>query len=116
MCMLLSMMQIAFAVKLPAEVKRKKAVFVSRCPVLDVYSQGETEDKAIKNLKEALSLFLLSCFERETLSKVLKDAGFIPLHEKPKKSVSSAKKYRTINVPLPFSASPKATRSLHCHA
>ena len=31
-----------FTIKLPVEVKRKAKVYISRCPVLDLYSQGET--------------------------------------------------------------------------
>ena len=46
------------------------------CPALEVGAQGETKNNAIKNLKEALPLFLIPCLERDTLDAVLKDCGF----------------------------------------
>jgi len=39
-------------------------MYVASCPAPDVFSQGETEKKAEKNLKETLCLFLTSCIER----------------------------------------------------
>ncbi len=59
-------MQVTFNVKLPALVKKEKRGrrYISWCPVLDVYSQGESRDKALSNLSEALRLFFVSCFDR----------------------------------------------------
>ena len=37
--------------------------WVSVCPVLDLYSQGDTEEQAIFNIHEAVSLFLGTCYE-----------------------------------------------------
>jgi len=93
---------VTFTISLPFFV-RKEADFkyhISCCPVLDIWSQGETEKKAISNLIEATQLFLISCFERSTLEKVLKDCGFIAV-----KKISLQKTIpipRYINVPLPF--------------
>ena len=70
------MKRVVFEVKLPATVKKKAAHWVSSCPVLDVFSQGSTEEEARKNLEEALRLFLLSCYERGTLEDALKECGF----------------------------------------
>ena len=50
---------------------------VSCCPALDVYSQGDTKEEALSNLREAVQLFISSCYERGTLADVLKDSGFI---------------------------------------
>ena len=50
---------VTFEVSLPFSIKKKANYFVSSCPVLDVWSQGETKEKAIENLREALQLFLL---------------------------------------------------------
>ena len=41
-------------------------------------AQGTSKKKALSNLKEAISLFLLDCYERGTLEKVLKLSGFTP--------------------------------------
>lgn len=94
-------MQIAMELKVPASVKKRGKYFISCCPVLDVCSQGATKKKALDNLTEALSLFLLSCFERGTLDKVLKGSGFVPakagIKDKPFPS-----KYETLDIPLPF--------------
>jgi len=69
-------MRVGFEVKLPITLEKEGNCFVARCPALDVCSQGENEQEATEHLKEALTLFLISCFERETLDKVLKESGF----------------------------------------
>ena len=51
--------------------------YVSCCPALDVYSQGDTEEEAHSNLREAVQLFISSCYERGTLDDVLKSSGFV---------------------------------------
>jgi len=73
---------------------------VSCCPVLDIWSQGETEKRAVSNLIEATQLFLINCFERGTLEKVLKDCGFIAVKKRPLQKTTPIPKH--INVPLPF--------------
>ena len=50
--------------------------YVSACPALDLYSQGDTEDQAISNIQEAGSLFLETCYELGTLNQVLQERGF----------------------------------------
>ncbi len=106
-------MQVSMELKVPVAVKKKKDYFVSYCPVLDVHSQGETEEKALDNLVEAISLFLVSCFERGTLDEVLKECGFEPI-KKSVKAKPSSKRYKTIGVPIPFQI--KHRKSLQqCH-
>ncbi|MCB9383684.1 MAG: type II toxin-antitoxin system HicB family antitoxin [Bryobacterales bacterium] len=41
----------------PATVWKEKDWFVSQCLEVDVASQGETEEEALENLKEALELY-----------------------------------------------------------
>lgn len=97
-------MQVIFTIQLPAQVKKSGKWYMSSCPVLDVHSQGETEKNALNNLIEALRLFLVSCFERGVLDEVLSDCGFKPVEVKgPIKAQPFPKKYKSINVPLPFS-------------
>jgi len=106
-------MQIIFTIQLPAQVKKSGKWFISSCSILDVHSQGESEKKALNNLVEALRLFLVSCFERGTLDEVLSDCGFTPIEVKgPVKAQPFPKKYKSINVPLPFSL--KGSHA-HCH-
>ncbi len=88
--------------KVPFVIHKKKKWFVASCPVLDVHSQGETEEQAKKNLGEALYLFFVSCFERGTLDEVLKKCGFKVQHEIRKKTLSLMRKESFINVPIPF--------------
>ncbi|CCQ90785.1 hypothetical protein NITGR_380026 [Nitrospina gracilis 3/211] len=68
---------VSFHLKLPIRVQKKETHFVAGSPVLDVWSQGENQDKAIQNAQEAIGLFLESCFDRGTLGDVLKGCGFI---------------------------------------
>ena len=87
----------------PAEVRGAGdggAYYISVCPPLDVYSQGETEEIALANLAEALRLFIESCFERGTLEEVLKGCGFAPDGNNPE----VAEGERVVRVPLPLVA------------
>ena len=51
-----------------AVVTKEKVAFVALCPELGVVSQGNTESKALNNLKEAVELYL----EDEDVQKMLK--------------------------------------------
>ena len=84
----------------PAEVREEGAYYVSVCPPLDVYSQGDTEETALGNLAKALHLFIESCFERGTLEEVLKDSGFRP----DSRDFEPAEGQRMVRVPLPLVA------------
>lgn len=72
---------ITFNVRLPVTIKQRTKWYVASCPVLDVFSQGTTLEEAKANLVEALELFLMSCFERGTLDRVLKQCGFMPAYD-----------------------------------
>jgi predicted RNase H-like HicB family nuclease len=63
-------------IKLPASIIKKTKWYVASCPALGISSQGNTEKKAKNNLVEALSLFFISCIERNTLDAVLNECGF----------------------------------------
>jgi predicted RNase H-like HicB family nuclease len=100
-------------IHLPAVIKKKDKWFTASCPSLDVISQGETAEKAKENLAEALSLFLISCYERGTLTTVLKDCGFKP---SPVTSPdSSVPEPDYVDVPLPFMIDDMAKHH-QCHA
>ena len=70
------MPRVVFSLTVDSEVKKEGGVYVSYCPALDVYSQGESEDEASANLIEALQLFVQSCYERGTLGAVMRERGF----------------------------------------
>ncbi|MBA4371367.1 MAG: hypothetical protein C0402_00725 [Thermodesulfovibrio sp.] len=69
---------IEIKLKIPITIKTKGKFFVSSCPVLDVYTQGDTEREAKKNIFEAVQLFIMSCIERGTLDAALRELGFVP--------------------------------------
>jgi len=92
---------ISFEACLPYTLKDRKKWYVASCGILDVHSQGETKDKAVENLKEAVSMFLVSCYKRGTLEAVLKECGF---SSKPiPKRISSARTMKPKNcIHVPF--------------
>ena len=71
------------------EIKKDPVGFVSFCPAIDLWSQGDTEEEAEKNINEALFLFLESVQKMGTLDSVLKDCGFILLRARPLKFFES---------------------------
>ncbi len=90
--------------KLPYTIKKTRNYYVSRCPLIDVCSQGETEKEAIANLVEATSLFLISCLERQTLDKVMRACGAI-VGKNIVRKTPAGKRY--INIPFPISSTPQ---------
>lgn len=107
-------MTVQFTMHLPIKITKQEKWFLASCPILDVHSQGHTEEKARKNIEEALSLFFISCFERGTLAAVLKDRGFQPLHLPPDNQKIAAADEDYIDVPIPFLINQ--TTSSQCHA
>jgi len=98
-----------FMMRLPFRVKKEGRAYISWCPALDVSSMGETPKEAEKNLIEALRLFIMSCYERGVLDRVLKDCGFVP--EKPNAPPVKKSKSRTeLWVPLPFIVNQSSAR------
>jgi predicted RNase H-like HicB family nuclease len=51
-------MQVTKTLELSAVVWRENAVYVALCPEFDVASQGKSVEEALRNLKEALELYL----------------------------------------------------------
>jgi predicted RNase H-like HicB family nuclease len=43
--------------KLTAAIRRERALYVAQCLEVDVASQGDSEDMALANLREALELY-----------------------------------------------------------
>ena len=108
-------MQVILNMQLPAQIKKKKKWYVARCPVLDVYAQGETQKKALNNLIEALRLFLVSCIERGTLDEVLKSCGFKLSEKEINAQKPFPKKYTSIQIPISYKT-PAIGCQTHCHA
>ncbi|MGE0084025.1 MAG: type II toxin-antitoxin system HicB family antitoxin [Desulfococcaceae bacterium] len=70
---------IHFDIKVPVNIFRGETAYVSYCHALDVSSQGDTPEEAKSNLIEAVTGFIIACYETGTLSQVLKDCGFVPV-------------------------------------
>jgi predicted RNase H-like HicB family nuclease len=105
--------RIELGFNLPVKIVKKQKWYVASCPILDVFSQGPTEEQAKKNLGEALTAFLTSCLQRSTLDAVLKECGFKPqLKPAKKEEIISQEDY--INIPIPFLV--KSRNSENCHA
>lgn len=105
--------KLQFEMKVPAEIFQDGPVYVSCCPTFDVYSQGDTEEEAKKNLVEALTGFIITCFEMGTLSEVLKSSGFSPTEKlEPEEPEDQGGNF--INIPLPFMY--KKNGPIECHA
>ncbi len=67
---------VEFKLSMPYNLTQDGEWWVSECRALNVVSQGHSREEAMKNLSEATSLFLINCFDRGVLDKVLKQAGF----------------------------------------
>jgi len=103
------MAQIEFEFSLPYRITRRRNWVVADCFPLDICSQGDTEADATRNLTEATQAFLLSCYERGVLEKVLKDCGFTSSRTKTVRP-SRAKNLLKVSIPLQF------TPQAQCHA
>ena len=51
-------MQIIDTIELSAIIRKENNFYVALCPEYDIASQGKNVEEAIKNLKEALELYL----------------------------------------------------------
>jgi len=51
--------------------------FVAHTPELDVSSCGGTKERALKNLKQAVALFLQEAERMGTLGQILEEAGYL---------------------------------------
>src|SRR5580658_3432246 len=82
--------------------KREGDWFIAYCPPLDITTQGRDEAEAKGNLKEAASLFIISCIERGTLDQALRELGFVRVgnHAAPRRPHNSFE--MVIPVPMRF--------------
>ena len=75
---------------LTCAIKKDGDSYITSCPILDLFSQGDSEEEAKKNLRDTLHLFFAICSEKGTLFKVLEDCGLsYSVKERTKKIISS---------------------------
>ena len=68
--------QIPLTIKLSEDKQSKDAPWVAYTPELDIVSCGPTEEKAKKNLNEAIAIVLRGAAEDGNLRDILLEAGF----------------------------------------
>ena len=69
-------------IQFTTQVFKEGADFVAHTPELDISSCGDTEQKALDNLKEAVRLFLEEADKMGTLNQILEEAGFLKRDDK----------------------------------
>ena len=68
-------------IRLTAElIEEEEGGYSVYCPELDIYTQGETEDECVANLREAANLHLEELGERAALRKVIRREIEISAH------------------------------------
>lgn len=67
---------VEIAIRLRCVVWKDDEAWISHCPSLDVYSQGNSQDDAQKSIEEAAKLWVMSCLERDKLSEALAEVGW----------------------------------------
>jgi hypothetical protein len=87
-------------IQLTTRVFKEGRAFVAHALELDVSSCGGSAEKAIKNLKETVRLFLEECERMGTLEQVLEEAGYT----KSGKKLQSPKlvSMQQVSLPLPL--------------
>lgn len=63
--------EVKIAVSLLIATKKTNGVVFAKCPFLNVVTQGENEEVALKNLEEEIQFFLETCCAEGTLAAVL---------------------------------------------
>ena len=91
--------RISFSIGVPVDVFQDDDTYVAVCTPLDLASQGDTAEEARANCREALMLFITSCYVRGTLDQVFLEAGFRPDPEANGQPVAE-ETGETINIPI----------------
>ena len=63
-------------IEFTSQVFKEGKMFVAHTPELDISSCAATKTKALKNLQEAVRLFLEEADKKGSLDQILKEAGF----------------------------------------
>jgi predicted RNase H-like HicB family nuclease len=87
-------------IQFTTQIFKEGRIYVAHTPELDLSSCGGTKEKALKNLKEAVRLFLEESEKMGTLEQILEEAGYF----KRKSKLEGPKLISTqrVSVPLPL--------------
>jgi predicted RNase H-like HicB family nuclease len=69
-------------IEFTTQIFREGRTYVAHTPELDVSSCGGTKERALKNLKEAVRLFLDEAEKIGTLDQILQEAGYLKRRSK----------------------------------
>jgi predicted RNase H-like HicB family nuclease len=64
-------------IQFTTQILKEGRTFVAHTPELDVSSCGGSKERAVKNLKEAVRLFLEEAEKLGTLEQILQQAGYL---------------------------------------
>lgn len=67
--------QVSFRLKIATRHDSEAGVYVGYCPSLNLYSQGRTDHEAEDAAVSAATLFIVACYERDILHRVLRKRG-----------------------------------------
>ena len=97
-------------IQFTTQIFKEGRTYVAHTPELDVSSCGGTKDKALKNLKEAVTLFFEEAERMGTLERILEEAGYIKRRTKLEgpKLIST----QLVSLPLPVPHAKASARSL----
>ena len=63
-------------IQFTTQIFKEGRTYVAHTPELDVSSCGKTKERALKNLKEAVRLYLEEAEKMGTLDQILEEAGY----------------------------------------
>ena len=86
-------------IQLTTRIFKEGRMFVAHALELDVSSCGGTKVKALKNLKEAVALFLEEAEKMGTLEQILEEAGYMRRHRIARPNFVSVQR---VALPLPL--------------
>jgi hypothetical protein len=71
--------RVAYDLKVGMRQDEQTGLHIAFCPALDLFAQGTTEDQAKDSIKSAISLYLVTCYERGVLDRQLRLRGAKPV-------------------------------------
>jgi predicted RNase H-like HicB family nuclease len=87
-------------IQFTTQVFKEGRTYVAHARELDVSSCGGTEERALKNLKEAVRLFLEEADKMGTLDQILEESGFVKRNHKLEGPKFISTQRISLNLPL----------------
>jgi predicted RNase H-like HicB family nuclease len=87
-------------IQFTTQIFKEGRMYVAYTPQLDVSSCGGTADKALRNLKEAVRLFLEEAEKLGTVQQILEEAGYLVRNHKAEGPKFVSTQRVSLSVPL----------------